>query len=224
MTRKTTSASGTRGRAARETDRPTRAADRIAALDPEDLTETERCSLLDLALRVLAERHRRGRMLAARGHPGLPAPGSRRVQERVFGCLFLDNRHRILGLEELFQGTVDGASVHPRVVVQRALALMLARSCCSTTTLMLISGCQPGHLLPLDGQSRLETRLGLMLRRSSASSRSRRPNSARVSCQARSSDRPVPRVWPPGAAGPRPRRAAVANPGFAGPGSRGRCC
>jgi len=29
----------------------------------------------------------------------------------------------VLGFEELFFGTIDGASVHPRVVVQRALEL-----------------------------------------------------------------------------------------------------
>ncbi len=39
----------------------------------------------------------------------------------VFGCLFLDNRHRVLGFEELFHGTINGASVHPRVIVKRSL-------------------------------------------------------------------------------------------------------
>jgi DNA repair protein RadC len=39
----------------------------------------------------------------------------------VFCCLFLDNRHRLLGFEELFRGTIDGASVYPREVVKRAL-------------------------------------------------------------------------------------------------------
>lgn len=39
----------------------------------------------------------------------------------VFACLFLDNRHRVIEYEELFQGTIDGASVHPREVVKRAL-------------------------------------------------------------------------------------------------------
>jgi DNA repair protein RadC len=39
----------------------------------------------------------------------------------VFGCLFLDNRHRMIRYEELFRGTIDGASVHPREVVRRAL-------------------------------------------------------------------------------------------------------
>ncbi|MES9882200.1 MAG: DNA repair protein RadC [Sedimenticola sp.] len=40
----------------------------------------------------------------------------------VFACLFLDNHHRVIEYEELFQGTIDGASVHPREVVRRALA------------------------------------------------------------------------------------------------------
>lgn len=39
----------------------------------------------------------------------------------VFSCLFLDNRHRVIAFEELFRGTIDGASVHPREVVRRSL-------------------------------------------------------------------------------------------------------
>lgn len=39
----------------------------------------------------------------------------------VFACLFLDNRHRVLIYEEMFRGTLDGASVHPREVVRAAL-------------------------------------------------------------------------------------------------------
>ena len=43
-------------------------------------------------------------------------------QEReVFGVLFLDNRHRLIAFDELFRGTIDGASVHPREVVRQAL-------------------------------------------------------------------------------------------------------
>ena len=39
----------------------------------------------------------------------------------VFACLFLDSRHRLICYEELFRGTIDGASVHPREVLRRAL-------------------------------------------------------------------------------------------------------
>lgn len=40
----------------------------------------------------------------------------------VFAIVYLDNRHRVIGFEELFRGTIDGASVHPREVVKQALA------------------------------------------------------------------------------------------------------
>ena len=39
----------------------------------------------------------------------------------VFACLFLDNRHRIISFDEMFNGTIDGAHVHPREVVRSAL-------------------------------------------------------------------------------------------------------
>lgn len=42
-------------------------------------------------------------------------------ESEVFSAIFLDNRHRVLSYDELFYGTVSGASVHPREVVKRAL-------------------------------------------------------------------------------------------------------
>ncbi|HUT40220.1 MAG TPA: DNA repair protein RadC [Gammaproteobacteria bacterium] len=45
----------------------------------------------------------------------------RHLPHEVFACLFLDNRHRVIAFEELFRGTIDGASVHPREVVRRVL-------------------------------------------------------------------------------------------------------
>jgi len=39
----------------------------------------------------------------------------------VFACLFLDTRHRVIAFEELFHGTIDGATVYPRVVAEKAL-------------------------------------------------------------------------------------------------------
>lgn len=39
----------------------------------------------------------------------------------VFACLFLDNQNRVIQLDELFRGTIDGASVYPREVVKKAL-------------------------------------------------------------------------------------------------------
>ena len=51
------------------------------------------------------------------------------LQEReheVFAALFLDNGHRLQAFEELFRGTLDSASIYPREVVKRALALNCA--------------------------------------------------------------------------------------------------
>jgi DNA repair protein RadC len=39
----------------------------------------------------------------------------------VFACLFLDNQHRVILLEKLFRGTIDGASIYPREVAKKAL-------------------------------------------------------------------------------------------------------
>ncbi len=43
------------------------------------------------------------------------------LPHEVFGCLFLDTRHRLIQYEELFRGTVDGATVYPREVLKRSL-------------------------------------------------------------------------------------------------------
>jgi DNA repair protein RadC len=40
-----------------------------------------------------------------------------------FYAIFLDNRHRVIACEELFRGTIDGASVHPREVARRCFEL-----------------------------------------------------------------------------------------------------
>ena len=104
--------------------RPLRPAppDRFTDLAPQDLTPAETDSLIRLALAALAERHRPGVKL---GNPADTlaylrlALGERRNE--VFGCVFVDHRLRVRAVEELFQGTIDGAAVYPRVVVQRAL-------------------------------------------------------------------------------------------------------
>ena len=38
----------------------------------------------------------------------------RPLPSEVFAAVFLDARHRVIAAEELFRGTIDGASVHPR--------------------------------------------------------------------------------------------------------------
>ena len=100
---------------------------RFADIRVADLTAEETTSLVALAVAALARKHRRG--------AALHSPQDTRDYLRLglaerpfeaFGTLFLDNRHRVIAMEELFQGTIDGASVHPRVVVTRALTLNAA--------------------------------------------------------------------------------------------------
>lgn len=77
---------------------------------------------LEMALRHLGE-------LLERGKPLTDPSATRRyltasfrdMPYEVFAVLYLDNRHRVLAFEELFRGTIDGASVHPREVVRQAL-------------------------------------------------------------------------------------------------------
>jgi len=47
-------------------------------------------------------------------------------KREIFTCLFLDTRHRVIASENLFQGSIDGACVYPRIVAERALRLSAA--------------------------------------------------------------------------------------------------
>ena len=78
---------------------------------------------LELARRYYAEAMRTGPTLDS------PAATHRYLISRLrdqpyelFCCLHLDNRHRLIAFDELFRGTIDGASVHPREVVRQALS------------------------------------------------------------------------------------------------------
>lgn len=44
------------------------------------------------------------------------------LEREVFAAAFLDTRHRLIEYVELFHGTIDGAEVHPREVVKKAVA------------------------------------------------------------------------------------------------------
>ena len=79
-------------------------------------------AVLEMGRRHLAERLRRDSALespqAVRDY--LKAR-LRHEPHEVFGCLFLDAKHRVICFEALFFGSIDGASVYPRQVVKRAL-------------------------------------------------------------------------------------------------------
>lgn len=78
---------------------------------------------LELARRHLRENLTRGKPLTspAATREYLRAALRDRAHE-VFCALHLDTRHRVIAFDELFAGTIDSAHVHPRVVVEKALA------------------------------------------------------------------------------------------------------
>jgi DNA repair protein RadC len=71
---------------------------------------------------VLSRRFRRG--------SSLDSPGAVRdylrislaeLEHEVFCMISLDTRHRLIAHTQMFRGTIDGSSVHPREVVKEAL-------------------------------------------------------------------------------------------------------
>lgn len=102
-------------------DRDARALTRLRGIGP-----ARACLLaaaLELGQRHLAAQLARGEALADPDAAGRYfAQRLRGLDHEVFAALYLDTRHRALGFEELFRGGIDGAEVHPRVLVQRALA------------------------------------------------------------------------------------------------------
>jgi len=85
--------------------------------------------LLKLASHILEKRAQspKGELISATEKAGEFLSLKLGCQEReIFAVLFLTNRHTLIAYEELFFGTIDGASVHPREVVKRALILNAA--------------------------------------------------------------------------------------------------
>ena len=82
------------------------------------------------AAEIIAAARRAMTRRVRRGIP-LDSPGAVRdfltiklgaLEYELFAVLLLDTRHRLIDYVELFRGTVDKASVHPREVVKLALA------------------------------------------------------------------------------------------------------
>lgn len=90
------------------------ASQRYRVADPEHILEAAR--------EVVSQRTERGVQF------GSPTTAGKFFQDRlggygreVFAVALLDGRHRLIEYEELFQGTIDSAEVHPREVVRQAI-------------------------------------------------------------------------------------------------------
>jgi DNA repair protein RadC len=78
--------------------------------------------IIQLSTHIIGQRLLRGEPLQS------PRDSARYLQHRtalleheVFGMIWLDNRHRVIAVEELFRGTINGTAVYPREVVKSAL-------------------------------------------------------------------------------------------------------
>jgi DNA repair protein RadC len=77
---------------------------------------------VEIARRQLSETLRTGPSLASpRVTRDFLSSQLRDLEHEVFCCLYLDKRHRLIQYQELFRGTIDGASVHPREIVKLSL-------------------------------------------------------------------------------------------------------
>jgi len=117
---------------------------------PEPVTEDE---ILSMAQRLARRRLARGRIVRnpAQAYEALQAELLDRDHE-VFGVVYLDNRHRIRGFEELFRGSIDGAAVYAREVVKEALRHGAAAA-------ILVHNHPSGHLEPSAADEKITARL-----------------------------------------------------------------
>ena len=79
--------------------------------------------IIHTATRIINRRFRKGRTLSSpREVQDLIKLRLAKLEYELFSVLWLDNRHRVIKFEELFRGTIDGASVYPREIVKSALS------------------------------------------------------------------------------------------------------
>jgi DNA repair protein RadC len=78
--------------------------------------------ILTAARAVLEHRVRRGAALQSPQRVGeYLTMRLGHLDYECFGLVLVDNRHRVIECVELFRGTIDGASVHPREVIKLLL-------------------------------------------------------------------------------------------------------
>ena len=83
---------------------------------------TEEQFVIDQATRILDSKIRSSPALTSSNATRTYLRVSMATLEReVFRVIFLDSQNRVITVEDLFFGTIDGTSVHPREVVKAAL-------------------------------------------------------------------------------------------------------
>jgi DNA repair protein RadC len=100
--------------------------------ESDSYREATEGELVSAARRALAKRCKVGRRLRSPGETRdyltMTMAG---LEHEVFVLILLNSHHQILSIEELFRGTIAGASVHPREVVKSALRANAAAALCA---------------------------------------------------------------------------------------------
>lgn len=109
--------------------------------------------ILLMAKQLASQRLRRGRQLSSPkevySHLQMLLES---YEHEVFSLLMLDSKHRIIAFRELFQGTLDGASVYPREVVKLALK-------CNAAAVILVHNHPSGDPEPSQADRMLTSKL-----------------------------------------------------------------
>jgi DNA repair protein RadC len=91
--------------------------------DYDELRAATTAEIIAAARRAMTRRvHRGTAMSSPRAVREFLAVKLGTLEHEIFAVLLLDTRHRLIEYVELFRGTINGASVHPREVVKLALA------------------------------------------------------------------------------------------------------
>jgi len=115
----------------------------------KDYTEDR---IIELALNLCQMKFKRGEVLSS---PAMVIDHLRLLcnkDHEVFSVIFLDNRHRIIKYEEMFRGTIDGASVYPREVVKEALN-------CGAAAVIYVHNHPSGVVTPSEADKRITQKL-----------------------------------------------------------------
>ncbi|VAW64690.1 UPF0758 family protein [hydrothermal vent metagenome] len=95
---------------------------RIECFSAFDLNVQEQNTAIVLAIEIIERRFNSGMSLkSANDARNFLQIKYAEFEHEIFTVIFLDQRHRVISIDELSQGTIDGAAVYPREVVKASL-------------------------------------------------------------------------------------------------------
>lgn len=126
---------------------------RLANLTAIDLNELERKSVLTLAYQLLEMKSiKRMEFVSPNQIREYLRMKYGYTEHEVFSVIYLDTRHRLIKHEELFRGTIDGASVYTREVVKESLT-------CNAAAVVFAHNHPSGDATPSQADIRITMRL-----------------------------------------------------------------